>query len=552
MAAADRLSALDDDLLEHILSFAPAKEAAASAALSRRWRPLWRCANALNLDSRPYSSGAGGFHYPDARFDAFFRDGKAALARRRGTALKRLTVFLKEGAYLTRRGSYYRVHDVEPEHDARVAGLLADPAAAALEELRIAGEHAYSGLYIPPLASLPCATATLRVLELHFCCLQPPPTSSARLAFPRLTDLSLRDCTYLEGYLQVVIDAATALTRLALVNVTNKPPKRPDSAEDSYSRPSKPSYLPLCLRCRTVTALVLVTSVSLEEQQDSRDIGIQLDMPSLRSFRYKGFPVKLSLTSPAPGLARVDLDTNRRERNFYKREPAARMLASFSSTKALKLHITGIEEIVSGDEAILPTFPNLKLLEIDGNFKYMDIDAALAVATLLRACPAMSELRLRLNMAYDYDYDRKMQEPARRSFAQSVERFSRLASMCSQHHDDVEFGGVSELPDAFTDNCEFSCQRTSLRKVKLQFKSKEINCFQVQLAKFLVENAMVLEEMHIEDESQFWPDHLCHKVARWRADALRRRNLPDTAGFRVYQLANPAVDPQSKANFVRN
>ncbi|KAI5003603.1 hypothetical protein ZWY2020_030763 [Hordeum vulgare] len=172
----------------------------------------------------------------------------------------------------------------------RVAGLLADPAAAALEELRIAGEHAYSGLYIPPLASLPCATATLRVLELHFCCLQPPPTSSARLAFPRLTDLSLRDCTYLEGYLQVVIDAATALTRLALVNVTNKPPKRPDSAEDSYSRPSKPSYLPLCLRCRTVTALVLVTSVSLEEQQDSRDIGIQLDMPSLRSFRYKGSP----------------------------------------------------------------------------------------------------------------------------------------------------------------------------------------------------------------------------------------------------------------------
>ncbi|KAF7038790.1 hypothetical protein CFC21_048912 [Triticum aestivum] len=363
--AADRLSSLGDDLLEHILSFAPAKEAAASAALSRRWRPLWRRASALNLDSEPYSSG--GYHYPDAGFDAFFRDGKAALASRRGTALRRLTVLLKQGAYLTSRGSYHRVHDVEPEHDARVTGLLADPAAAAPEELCIAGERAYTpyiGRYVPPLASLPCAAATLRVLELHLCSLQPPPTSSARLAFPRLTDLSLRDCTYLEGYLQAVIDAAPALTRLALVNVTKKPPGSA-SAEGSYSR-SKPSNLPLRLRCRTVTALVLVVSVSLEELKDSRDIGIQLDMPSLRSFRYKGFPVNLSLTS---GLAQVDLDTNRRERDFYKPEPAARMLASFSSTRALKLHINGIEEIVSDDEVILPTFPNLKLLEVDGSFK---------------------------------------------------------------------------------------------------------------------------------------------------------------------------------------
>ncbi|XP_073367004.1 uncharacterized protein [Aegilops tauschii subsp. strangulata] len=166
----------------------------------------------------------------------------------------------------------------------------------------------------------------------------------------------------------------------------------------------------------------------------------------------------------------------------------------------------------------------------------MDINADYAVATLLRSCPAMSELRLRLNMAYDYDYDRQMQAPPGGPFAQSVERFNRLAPMCSEHRDDVEFGGVSELADAFTDDCEFSCLTTSLRKVTLQFKSKELNCFQVPLAKFLVENAMVLEEMHIEDGSQFWPDHLCHKVARWRSDALRRRDLPDTAGFRVYQL----------------
>ncbi|KAI5008943.1 hypothetical protein ZWY2020_009991 [Hordeum vulgare] len=158
----------------------------------------------------------------------------------------------------------------------------------------------------------------------------------------------------------------------------------------------------------------------------------------------------------------------------------------------------------------------------------------------------MSELRLRLNMTRDYHYDRKMTEQqARGPFARSVERFSRLGSMCTEHRDDVEFGGVSDLPAAFANSSAFSCVRTSLRKVTLQFKSKELNCFQVQLAKFLVENAMVLEEMHVDDGDQFWPDHLLDKLTRWRADAFQRRNLPDTASFRAHQLADPVVDPDS-------
>ena len=43
---------------------------------------------------------------------------------------------------ILRLGRYYRSHDGDPEFDARVTGLLVDPAAAALEELRIAaGAH---------------------------------------------------------------------------------------------------------------------------------------------------------------------------------------------------------------------------------------------------------------------------------------------------------------------------------------------------------------------------------------------------------------------------
>ncbi|XBI89092.1 hypothetical protein VPH35_026966 [Triticum aestivum] len=548
MAAADRLSALADDLLQRILSFAPAKEAAASAALSRRWRPLWRRTAALNLDSKPYPRQ---YSYGDrhGRYDDFFRHGVAALGCRRQPALKRLTLYLGMDAYLV-GGRYYSSHDGDPESDARVTGLLVDPAAAALEELRIAAEPSYRNSYVAPLASLPCAATTLR--------------PSARLVFPLLTDLTLRNCTYVVGYLQVVLDAAPALIRLALVNVANKPPKPPASEKNRYYTP-KTFNLPLCLRCPRVTALVLETTVSREELDDSRNIGIQLDMPSLCSFRYKGFPFKLSLTSSAPGLARVHLDTNHSERGVYKCEPTGRALATFSSTRVLKLHLTRIENILShnasssyryqdstgnqdpDEEVTLPTFPNLKLLEIDAEFNYRDSNTALALAMLLRSCPAMSELRLRLNMTWDYDYDRKTeQQAAGGPFAQSVERFNRLGSMLAGVRGTPRQPGARRglgAPNR-ANNSAFSCLRTSLWKVMLQFKSKELNCFHVQLAKFFVENAMMLEEMHVEDGVQFWPDHLLDKLTRWRAGAFQRRNLPDMAAFQVFQLANPVVDPK--------
>ncbi|KAE8817361.1 F-box domain containing protein [Hordeum vulgare] len=75
-------------------------------------------------------------------FDDFFRDAMAALTayhRRRGTTtLKRLTLFLTEGAYHPLNRWY---SDPEPKEEVRVAGILADPAAAGLEGLRIAAKE---------------------------------------------------------------------------------------------------------------------------------------------------------------------------------------------------------------------------------------------------------------------------------------------------------------------------------------------------------------------------------------------------------------------------
>ncbi|CAM0907648.1 unnamed protein product [Alopecurus aequalis] len=542
-AAADRLSALANDLLEHILSFAPPREAAASAILSRRWRPLWRRMSNMaasqilaaassypaNLWIQSPSSSTefgragelvahwkilhtklinSGYYTRNPTFDAFFRDGNVALQLRGGggggKGLERLTLFLEVGAYrLPDTDHKVSLHDAEPEDDARVAGLLTAPAASQLKQLIIACQHHhFERHYFPPLAWLPCA-AMLRGI-----------------------------------YLQVVVDVAPALTSLALVNVSYKP-------RDSAKRKRSFMYvkncfgLPLRLRCPTVTDLVLRTYLSEEELKTSIDVGIELDMPCLSSFRYQGHPVKLSLISPPPGLERVHLDDTCHKPYVA---PVPRVLTSFSSTRVLKISFFSIENIVA-DGVILPTFPDLEFLELEGNYEYRNSKTAEAVVGLLRSCPAMSELRLRLDMQHDYHYEQKTKNALGGPFGESMDRFERLASMSAAHRSAVELGQVSEIPAALTNNGAFRCLETSLRKITLQFKAKEVNCFQVQLAKFLVENAMVLEEMHIEDGSQFWPDHLCHKVPRWRAESFRRKNLPVTAaGFRVYQLPNPVVD----------
>lgn len=51
----DKISALPDSLICHILSFLPTKQAVATSVISKRWRPLWPAISTLNFDDKSYS-----------------------------------------------------------------------------------------------------------------------------------------------------------------------------------------------------------------------------------------------------------------------------------------------------------------------------------------------------------------------------------------------------------------------------------------------------------------------------------------------------------------
>ncbi|KAL6653591.1 hypothetical protein ACP70R_008515 [Stipagrostis hirtigluma subsp. patula] len=534
----DRLSELPDDLLRRVLFFAPAREGAATAVLSRRWRTLWRTSGAVNLDSRSYG---GGFTFDKA--DRFLRDGEAALAAAAaaGGPVRRLTFHVEEedatGVYV-----FLRIREDGTEQD-MVADVVRSPAARRVEELHIRAAdrlgHNSRVFFELDVGDLP--SKTLRMLHVGDSArlTPPPPGTSFRL----LADLRLTGCAVSLIGLQRIVDAAPQLTALHLESSCFHGEEEILDETQCYR-----------LLFPAVTALVFADC-----DWPSLHHGLELEAPELRYFRYKGTlrnrhhglslkpQVSSSSSSSSSNLSRVDLHVLIDYR--YEEEKVCvrlwQFVQNFSATKVLKLKLEfPIDHIAIAEkkdqEEILGNrlFHNLERLELQGWYEPKSNAAATAIGNLLYCCPVARDLRLSLIEASA----KKLRESSlldlvrskdKLDFDKSVNQFrlhrrKMASSLDGDGYDNYEVPQIPGLSEH-----SFSCLRSYLRRVSLEFHMGEPNCFGVQLAKFFAKNAIVLQEMHIDDGNHKMWEHMNHKIERWVTNSSRRRNLPATTNFRV-------------------
>ena len=193
----DRLSSLSDDILVHILSFAPSREAASATALSRRWRrPLWLRTGAVNLVYRSYATGG------DRRRVVDDADHAYACLCSTGRGPRKLSVVMRDDAI-----TCLACDNEDDEHDDEdSAGLQEDDS----EDPRLEWLN-NGGL---PRCTLPFAV--LRVLELTGYDLKPYADGRRKLAFPCLEAMRLRRCHTELATLRDMISAAPRLADIRL------------------------------------------------------------------------------------------------------------------------------------------------------------------------------------------------------------------------------------------------------------------------------------------------------------------------------------------------
>ncbi|KAF0897093.1 hypothetical protein E2562_033643 [Oryza meyeriana var. granulata] len=437
----DRISELPDDLLQRILHFAPAKDAAATGVLSTRWRLLWRSTGAVNLAARVTD----------------------------GTSPHRAITIRARGL------------DV-------LGDVLSHPAARHVEELRLglAGVDSVDIVWYDDDTRGRCVGSfclgglgavrpeNLRVLDLAGCNGLP-----AGAALPRLATLRLRLCSVQLDDLQGIIESAPEL------------------------------------------ATVHLESVHLTEIEEA-SYPTEIDAPRLRSLKYGGYARRFSLMSPAPDMARVELDFLHENNTDMVRGHFWRFLHSFRDVKNLKLKVIHLKQIAVAGKAtradLLLPLPGVERVELSGLHGPASETAAVAIANLLRCCPNVRDLVLRLstvqpkstkNGRYGRDLLRRDQQA---DLAESLDRFARRRrrSPVINGFDDV--GDIHGLSGR-----SFPCLQSSLRRVSIQFRLDEHNCLGVRLIKFFVENATCLEEMCIDGGKERMFDHINHRVERWIA-----------------------------------
>ncbi|KAL6883632.1 hypothetical protein ACP4OV_011046 [Aristida adscensionis] len=544
-AAADRLSALPDAVLQRILSFAPAKEAAATAALSRRWRPLWLRSGALNLDTRSYDAAHGHhFAWPE-RDAAFARAAAAALAAHTRAAaaaahpITKLTVFV-EAPHYWRCRSFLNGEAGSKEEDDLLHAVLSHPAAQQLQELSVrahALDHCDSCDPCPsawtwtPRPTAGAAT-NLRVMDLSLCELVDPCAAGGAAAAMRCLEvLRLRECTLSPEYLEGMLRAAPGLTTLYLESAYFR--SSSSNADDHHHDYDEERHDHVRLPCPALTALALIDCCV-------RNGSIELDAPRLRSFRYSGGLVPLATASPTPELTRVDLHIWELKIPSW-RELVGSFCRDLRHARALKLRVFDVtdgDDDDKDDDGSQPpmTFPHLERVEFEGRCSDSDEAVSSIITTLLRCCPVVRELDLKV-VVYRSRLPRNLISLERRhGFQRSLERFRRRHQPVEILDNDGNEAARRIWELLAMGGRPFDCLKSHLRRLVLQIDREWSDLFKLQVAKFFVQNAMVLEEMYIDDGNQYLFHHVSHKAAEWRAENMERTQSENTVQLKIYDL----------------
>jgi hypothetical protein len=452
-----------------------------------------------------------------SRRDAFVRAAHAALDAAADARVTRLTLRVEDPKGDDTYKFLHRTRHWRSEHGHDViGGLVSHPAARRVKELRIAAvggrERASSNdeepdsrpfymagrMYI--LGSLPLKA--LRVLDVTRCSdLSPPARTPSRVWRP----CRLRHCSLKSSDIQALMDAAPGLASVHLESVFFK-----GFRAGSGEAPG------VCLRCRAVTELVLELCGMEGQEDDGGDRGsVEFDAPRLRHLRYKGTERRLSLTSPAPDMAVLELHFVQCRYHYQSRDydpDKTRVLfwqsvRSFTNARVLKLRVNSLKDIAVGKARrgkLLCTFRDAVRLELEGaHHPTTSKAAAVAIANLLRCCPAVRDLRLKLsavpsNSVKNSDYGPAfLERKDRLDYEKSIGRFMRLrlnpviSLDGNDEHDEVPDDDIPGLSGH-----SLICLESSLRRVGLQFRlENNSSCFGTRLVKFFTGNAKVLEEM---------------------------------------------------------
>jgi hypothetical protein len=225
-----------------------------------------------------------------------------------------------------------------------------------------------------------------------------------------------------------------------------------------------------------------------------------------------------------------------------------RFLRNFPNARELKLRVTALEHIAILNKArrleLLPVLSKLQRLELHGVHQPKGRTAAVAIANLLRCCPALGDLLIDLTVAHhEPEYQHSQDAFLERKFRSGRDKSICLLNSYSSSTlmtpspegiaEGANYEEVSEIPALSRPS--FHCLQSSLTRVGLRFRLEEANCFGVKLIKFFAENAIVLQEMCIDAGNEKLGDHMACKVERWIADSSIKRK-PGASNFVVLPL----------------